>query len=261
MDEREKQNNLPSDEGLFNDLFAKAEPRNTPPADKPDTESKAINFLNLLGFEHSAKTVEPTQTTDIFDLSDIPTATTNKKAIDSSENNAEQDFLFDFSALTGFTSTNENAIKDIHYHSWRISLYETVPFICKAEKTKKVFLIGYKNGQLTREKETHFSQHEEDSTPYCISLNPDPHFISYSFFYGFFRETVEKMCRKHIDSEELYVTNKKKVMDEFFKKYSFEFHQNPQLLSYMKEYIDTMIENIMDSLYKKEELDFNNGCL
>lgn len=261
MNEREKQSDLLSDEGLFEDLFLKEEPKDSPSADKPATESKAINILDMLTSAQPAKTEDTTEDATMFDLSGIQPAVNDKKTSTSDTNKAEQEFCFDFSALTGSASADELSFKDVHYHSWRISLYETIPFICKAEGCEKVFLIGYKNGQLARDKETHFAQHEAASTPYRISLTPDPHFISYSFFYGFFRETVEKMCRKYMGLEELYVTIKKKITDEFFKKYSFEFHQNPQLESNIKEYIDTMIENIMDVLYKKEELSFNNGRL
>ena len=59
-----------------------------------------------------------------------------------------------------------------------------------------------------------------------------------------------------MNPEELRVSIKKKITDEFFKKYTFDFRKNPQLLSHMGEYVDTMTENIMEALYKKEELDF-----
>lgn len=136
------------------------------------------------------------------------------------------------------------------YHPWRISLYEKLPFACEADGEDKFFLIGYQNGQTARGKETHFEQHETDPLPYVISLDPDPHFISYSFFYGFFRQTVEKMCIKHTMAGELRITLKKKIADEFLKKYTFDFRNNPNLLHLMREYVETMIENIMDCMEK-----------
>ncbi len=138
------------------------------------------------------------------------------------------------------------------FHPWRISLYEKLPFICEDFGTEKVFLIGYNNGQMARKKETHFEQHETDPIPYIISLDPDPHFVSYSFFYGFFRETLEKMCVKNYSTEELRVSIRKKTVEDFFSKYTFDFRNNPKMIAIVKEYVETMVENIVDSMEKRE---------
>ncbi len=277
MNEREKQDNLLSEAGLFDDLLLKEEPKNSPSTGNPTTESKAINILDMMGFEQPTKTENTVEAVDMLELTEMPPVANNeeKAAPAPVANKAAQEFNLDFLTLNDPVPTAapkgdqideifnifEDTLPSISYHPWRISLYKALPFICEAEGAEKVFLIGYKNGQTARDKETHFAQHEADPIPYVISLDPDPHFISYSFFYGFFRETVEKMCHKYMNPEELRVTIKKKITDEFFKKYTFDFRKNPQLLSHMGEYVDTMTENIMESLYKKEELNFNNGCL
>ena len=269
MNEREKQNAPLSEDGLFDDLLLKEEPKSTPSVGNPTTESKAINILDMMGFDQPAKTVD---TVEMLGLANPAPAASNegKASLAPVEKKEPQEFSLDILTLDDPVPTAapkgdqideifnvfEDTLPSISYHPWRISLYKTLPFISEAEGVEKVFLIGYKNGQTARDKETHFAQHEADPIPYVISLDPDPHFISYSFFYGFFRETVEKMCHKYMNPEELRVSIKKKITDEFFKKYTFDFRKNPQLLSHMSEYVDTMTENIMESLYKKEELDF-----
>lgn len=145
---------------------------------------------------------------------------------------------------------NNGTISDA-YHPWRISLYEKLPFVCEDNGIEKVFLVGYNNGQMARQKETHFQQHETDPIPYIITLDPDPHFMSYSFFYGFFRETLEKMCINNYSEEELRVTVKKKTAEDFFAKYTFDFRNNPSMFALVKEYVATMVENIVDSLDKR----------
>ena len=264
MNEREKENNLLSEDGLFDDLLLKEEPKGNPSTGNHTTDSKAINILDMLDFDQPAKTVDKVEDFEMVEALPVKTdeETTPPAPV---EKKAHQEFSLDDLTLDAPIQTSapkgdqideifnvfEDTLPSISYHPWRISLYKTLPFICEAEGVEKVFLIGYKNGQTARDKETHFAQHEADPIPYVISLDPDPHFISYSFFYGFFRETVEKMCRKYINEEELRVSIKKKITDEFFKKYTFDFRKNPQLLSHMNEYVDTMTENIMEAIYKE----------
>ena len=58
--------------------------------------------------------------------------------------------------------------------------------------------------------------------------------------------------------DELRVIVKRKITDEFFKKYTFEFRNNPKLLQSMREYVDTMTENIMETIEKGGEE--SDGC-
>ncbi len=246
MDEREKQNPRLSDDELFGNLLLDEEPKNAPLA-----ESEVDDVLDMLDFETPARdvlsTVPERKADKEFDLEDLTLDSPVKSAIPTSDDT--DDVLKYLDETTAFNV----------YHPWRISLYEKLPFICEAQDGEKVFLIGYQNGQTAREKETHFYQHETDPIPYAISLDPDPHFISYSFFYGFFRQTLEKMCRKNMATDELRVAVKKKITDDFFKKYTFDFRNNPQLLQSMREYVDTMTENIMEAIEKKRE-EYSDGC-
>ena len=249
MNEREKQNSPLLDEEFLDDLCLEEVPKNTPTPQAEESEDLAgEDVLDMLDLKKpelapALTTSAAKKTADDFDLDNLTLDEPLKTAVkEVDELGVDLDASFFLNA----------------YHPWRISLYEKLPFICAADGGEKVFLIGYQNGQTARDKETHFYQHETDPIPYVISLDPDPHFISYSFFYGFFRQTLEKICRKHMTKDELRVIVKRKITDEFFKKYTFEFRNNPKLLQSMCEYVDTMTENIMETIEKGGEE--SDGC-
>ncbi|MBQ8320160.1 MAG: hypothetical protein IJX81_04700 [Clostridia bacterium] len=261
MEESTKKAPLLDEDGLFNDLLAEEEQN----ASTKETDDELLDDLDFGDPKEEQEEAEE-DPLDALDLSaPLPTL---KEATAEKDDFDLDGFSFDIKGEIATASFEDQAdeLLDIldeinianSYHPWRISLYEKLPFICEADGEEKVFLIGYGNGQTAREKETHFHQHETDPIPYVISLDPDPHFISYSFFYGFFRQTIEEMCRKNAAQDELHVAVKKKIADAFFKKYTFDFRNNPQLLRSMREYVETMIENIMDSMEKGGE-DYD-GC-
>lgn len=255
MDKRKKQAFLVAENDLFDDLLAEENSKENSAQDAnglfPEPPEK---------YEPSAEEDEALDMLDLSnpELSSISSSSNSEKYDDFNlenlkwEANVEAPIKASDDADDLLNCLDEETISNV-YHPWRISLYEKLPFICESDKGEQVFLIGYQNGQTAREKETHFHQHETDPIPYVITLDPDPHFISYSFFYGFFRQTLEKLCLKNMAKDDLRIVVKKKIADAFFKKYTFNFRNNPELLLSMREYVETMTENIMESIEKGGE--------
>ena len=141
------------------------------------------------------------------------------------------------------------------YHLWQISLDKKlitkvveeilVPTADGGQETKKVtknYLIGYQNGLNARTNETHFAQKETDAVSHEIIFQPEPHFVSFSFFYGFFGQTIQTLCEQTLAAtSDVNISNKNSILKQFTDKYAFRY-----LSDSMKKYAELMIENIVD---------------
>ena len=154
-------------------------------------------------------------------------------------------------------------------HAWAIFLDEKTITKRRVGDAVENYLIGYENGLLARKNETHFSQKENDCVSHRILFQPDPHYISYSFFYGFFAPTIRLLCLKTVYGEDfakhkdaahekiqIGMSAKKEILDTFNKKYTFAFSKNPGLEQLMCEYAKTLIENVIEV---KENLGNKSG--
>lgn len=133
-------------------------------------------------------------------------------------------------------------------HAWAIFLdRKLVQKITDNEGQVQNFLIGYENGLSARRNETHFSQKENDPISHRVIFQPEPTFISYSFFFGFFGQTIEAICDRYIASNtEWNISIRHQILKDFKDKYGFSFPKNPSLENTMYEYAEALIENIID---------------
>lgn len=144
-------------------------------------------------------------------------------------------------------------------HAWAIFLDEKLITKRRDGNLVENYLIGYENGLKARKNETHFSQKENDPVSHRIIFQPEPHYISYSFFYGFFAQTIRLLClktvygddyAKHKDQSmekiQIGISAKKEILDKFNKKYTFAFPKNRALEKTMEEYAGTLIENVIE---------------
>ena len=69
--------------------------------------------------------------------------------------------------------------------NWIVSIDKDILFKCLDQGEEKYILIGYENGLNARKSELYFYQRENDQSSYVVEFDPEPYFISYSFFNGF----------------------------------------------------------------------------
>lgn len=133
-------------------------------------------------------------------------------------------------------------------HAWAIFLdKKLIQELLTSDGQTQYFLIGYENGTSARRNETHFSQKENDPISHRLIFQPEPTFISYSFFHGFFGQTIETLCRKYFSSNtEWNISIRHKILKDFKDKYTFSFPKRPDMENLMFDYAETMIENIID---------------
>ena len=133
-------------------------------------------------------------------------------------------------------------------HAWAIFLYKKlIQELLTSDGQTQYFLIGYENGTSARRNENHFSQKENDPISHRLIFQPEPTFISYSFFYGFFGQTIEALCQKYFSANtEWNISIRHKILKDFKDKYTFSFPKRPEMENLMFDYAETMIENIID---------------
>ena len=133
-------------------------------------------------------------------------------------------------------------------HAWAIFLdKKLIQELLTSDEQTQYFLIGYENGISARKNETHFSQKENDPISHRLIFQPEPTFISYSFFYGFFGQTIETLCQKYFSSNtEWNISIRHKILKDFKEKYTFSFPKRPEMENLMFDYAETLIENIID---------------
>ena len=133
-------------------------------------------------------------------------------------------------------------------HAWAIFLdRKLVQKTVDSDGAVQNFLIGYENGLSARRNETHFSQKENDPISHRVIFQPEPTFVSYSFFFGFFGQTIETICDRYIASNtEWNISIRHQILKDFKDKYGFSFPKNPSLENTMYEYAEALIENIID---------------
>jgi hypothetical protein len=132
-------------------------------------------------------------------------------------------------------------------HAWAIYLDPRLVTKCEVNGAMQHFLIGYENGLTARKNETHFTQKETDPVAHRLFFHPEPHFISYSFFYGFFGKTIRDLCATTLEtSSAINISNRKSILKQFCDKYVFAFSKNKHLEKTMQEYAEALIENIVD---------------
>ncbi len=145
-------------------------------------------------------------------------------------------------------------------HAWAIFLDEKLVAKQKTDSGVENYLIGYENGLTARRNETHFAQKENDPVSHRIIFQPEPHYVSYSFFYGFFEQTIRTLCLKTIygsdytkhknnralQKSDVSITVKKEILKKFNDKYTFAFSKNPALIAKMNEYAEILIENVIE---------------
>ena len=159
------------------------------------------------------------------------------------------DSLNDGSTLDGLTpiATTEVVTSMDDKHAWAIYLDPRLVTKCEVNGATQHFLIGYENGLTARKNETHFTQKETDPVAHRLFFHPEPHFISYSFFYGFFGKTIRDLCETATQtSSAINISNRKSILKQFCDKYVFAFSKNKHLEQTMKEYAEALIENIVD---------------
>ena len=133
-------------------------------------------------------------------------------------------------------------------HAWAIFLdKKLIQELTTDDGQTQYFLIGYENGISARTNETHFSQKENDPISHRLIFQPEPTFISYSFFYGFFGRTIEELCKKYFSvNTEWNISIRHMILKDFNNKYTFSFPKNPDMSKLMSDYAETLIENIID---------------
>jgi len=147
-----------------------------------------------------------------------------------------------------FTEASDIITKLDDKHAWAIFLdKKLIQQLQTPDGQTQHFLIGYENGTSARRNETHFSQKENDPVSHRLIFQPEPTFISYSFFYGFFGQTIEALCSKYFSSNtEWNISIRHKILKDFKEKYTFSFPKRPEMENLMFDYAETMIENIID---------------
>ena len=144
-------------------------------------------------------------------------------------------------------------------HAWAIFLDDKLITKRQTQSGTENYLIGFENGLKARKNETHFSQKENDPVSHRILFQPEPHYISYSFFYGFFAQTIRLLCLKTVYGNdylkykdtslgkiEIGIASKKEILKKFNEKYTFAFTKNPALTEMMNDYAETLIENVIE---------------
>ncbi len=146
------------------------------------------------------------------------------------------------------TEASEIITKMDDKHAWAIFLdKKLIQELLTSDGQTQYFLIGYENGISARCNETHFSQKENDPISHRLIFQPEPTFISYSFFYGFFGQTIETLCQKYFSSNtEWNISIRHKILKDFKDKYTFSFPKRPKMENLMFDYAETLIENIID---------------
>ena len=139
--------------------------------------------------------------------------------------------------------------------AWIINLNKKSLFKSLVNNEERYILIGYENGLNERKKELYFAQREQDPDSYIISFKPEPYFITYSFFSGFFGQTIKNLCVQNFMQEDnAGMSRRKMVLKQFLNKYRFSFTQNDNLGKVLKNYASAMIENIIDIQSKMEKI-------
>lgn len=128
---------------------------------------------------------------------------------------------------------------------WEISVNKELLCTMQSDGSERYIFIGFNNGQKVRKDELYFSQREKDTNNYNIFFNPEPYFISYSFFYGLFNETIGKMCLE-FEKDRYLLTKKSIILKKFFEKFNFVIEQNKELQTTLREYAAAIIEKIFD---------------
>ena len=131
-------------------------------------------------------------------------------------------------------------------HAWAIFLDPALVIASEDGGKKEHFLVGYENGLAARRNETHFKQKETDPISHRIFFQPEPCFISYSFFYGFFGETITRLCEQMLSTGNMNLSNRRVILYQFCEKYTFAFPKHKYLEDTMREYAATMIGNVLD---------------
>ena len=131
--------------------------------------------------------------------------------------------------------------------TWLVTIDKKSLCKCMVGDEEQYLLIGYENGVNARKGELYFSQREKDRDSYLINFVPEPYFISYSFFNGFFGQTIKNFCLLNDPLiEDVNVSHRKIVLQRFFNKYKFSFTLNPGMNDAIKNYAEAMIENVID---------------
>ncbi|MDE6201290.1 MAG: hypothetical protein K2M47_05380 [Clostridiales bacterium] len=130
-----------------------------------------------------------------------------------------------------------------NWRKWNITICSQSYFVSTIDGEEKYFFVGYDNGIKEKKEELYFLQREKDKEKYQIAFSPKPHFISYSFFYGFFNDTITKMCSES-DTTHSFLSQKNIILNKFFEKYAFDVDEivNAQI----KEYVMAIIEKNID---------------
>lgn len=128
---------------------------------------------------------------------------------------------------------------------WTIKIDKNSYCVSEIDGIDRIFFIGYANGMRERSEELYFSQREKDKDIYLIEFDPEPYFISYSFFYGLFNETIIKMCTDFENSHTV-LSKKNIILKRFLEKFNFVFNQNKALHETVKEYVNAIIEKTFD---------------
>lgn len=142
--------------------------------------------------------------------------------------------------------------------TWIIRLGNKNLSKCVENGEEKVLLIGYDNGLSKRKEEKYFLQREKDKDFYLMKFEPEPHFISYTFFAGFFGQTIKNLCAQKDDVEYIGAAKRLALLKQFNDKYRFSFSLNPRLNEIVKDYADELIENEVD-MQSKTKGDNTNG--
>lgn len=149
-------------------------------------------------------------------------------------------------------------------HAWAIFLDENL--ISKYVKTladgtteTENYLIGYQNGVTARKNETHFSQKENDPVSHRIIFQPEPYYVSYSFFYGFFYPTIRHLCLQTLYGKDyqkknpkslvcsgVNISTRRAILKKFEDKYTFGFSKKTELHALMHDYAARVIENVVE---------------
>ncbi len=142
--------------------------------------------------------------------------------------------------------------------TWIIRLEDKNLSKCIENGEEKVLLIGYDNGLSKRKAEKYFLQREKDKEYYFLKFEPEPHFISYTFFAGFFGQTIKNLCAQKDETEYIGTAKRLALLRQFNNKYRFSFVLNPGLNEIIKDYADELIENEVD-MQLKTKGDNTNG--
>ena len=131
----------------------------------------------------------------------------------------------------------------INWRKWNITISSQAYFVSTIDGESKYFFVGYDNGVKAKNGELYFLQREKDKERYQIAFSPTPQFISYSFFYGLFNETITKMCGE-LDRTQSFLAQKNIILNKFFDKYAFDVDNSVN--EQIKEYVMAIIEKNID---------------